>query len=126
MKPTKASRERHEKFRARISKMLTFAGATLVEDTDLVRKFILPNKRIADLEFTMFKRDGEEGRRPKQEFYCLFIRIVIDAPDFARHVAEVNKNYWNEMGPSGKWNIMHSDPQDIYNELTKRLTWLTS
>ncbi len=124
MKPTKASRERHEKFRAEVRRMLSLAGATVKEDDRHTLKLSLPNKRVCDVEFTMFKGDGEQGKRPTEEYYSLFCRLVIDAPDFAKHVATVNAGYWNEMSPSGKWNILFSDPQDVYNELEKRLKWL--
>lgn len=124
MKPTIASRKRHEQFRAEVCRMLSLAGATVKQDDHYTLKMVLPNKRVCDVEFTMFKSDGEQGKRPDQEFYCLFSRLVIDAPDFAKHVATVNTGYWNEMSPSGKWNMLDSDPQDVYNELERRLKWL--
>ena len=126
MKPTKASRDRHANFRACVSHMLTLVGATVKEDNEHTLKLSLPNKRVCDVEFTMYKGDGEQGKRPQDEFYSLFSRLAIDAPDFAKHVAAVNEGYWNEMSPSGKWNILFSDPQDVYKELDKRLKWLMS
>lgn len=124
MKPTIASLKRHEQFRAEVRRMLSLAGATVKEDDHYTLKLVLPNKRVCDVEFTMFKSDGEQGKRPSEEYYCLFCRLAIGAPDFAKHVATVNAGYWNEMSPSGKWNILFGDPKDIYNELEKRLKWL--
>ena len=106
--------------------MLSLAGATIEEDDYYTLKLVLPNKRVCDVEFTMFKSDGEQGRRPNDEFFCLFSRLVIDAPNFAGHVATVNDQYAfiDKMGPTGKWNILHFHPQDVYDELERRLKWL--
>lgn len=124
----KAAMKRHEALRKQVSVRLLSLGGTIIQDDKDTLKISVDTKRIGPLEFTMFKRDGEDARRGDDGIYSVFCILPTkkQVDEFAPLVNLVfGQGIIHVMNPfSGKWNIHFCSAEDVLNELDERLKWL--
>ncbi len=109
--------------------MLQDAGGVIVKNDTNTLEIHLLTERIGTLEFTMFKRDGQDSKRAADDIFSLFCQLPTkkQVEQFAPQVNLVfGQGVHQVMNPfSGKWNIHESDADSVVRELEKRIVWLS-